>query len=196
MVFVFCLSKELIKQVLSQRQGQVLCIPGCGSSAVLCTLYEKEGQWQFLFTKRTTKVLHHKGQISFPGGARDLEDVSLLETALRETFEETGLHRDDVEICGALDDVETHTSNFIITPFVAMLSYPYPFRLNRDEVQELVSVPVQALVGKERFGAGSEVIEGVTYPGYFYEYQGRFIWGATARIVKQFLEIFYPRIQE
>lgn len=160
-------------------------------AAVLLLLYKTKGGYHVLFTKRTQKVEHHKGQISFPGGEVRPQDETMEATALRECFEEIGVRPEAVAILGKLDDIKTLSSNYIITPFVATIPYPYEFKVNADEVEELFRVPVKALLEKDKFREGSWVYEGKTYPSYFYEYEGRIIWGATARVLKQFLDLFF-----
>ncbi len=133
---------------------------------------------------------HHKGQISFPGGARSKTDTTLLDTALRESWEEIGLEAKDAEIVGELDDTPTTTSGFNISPFVAFIPYPYKFTLSPYEIEEIFSISISALLHKasrkeERYTFGSQ-----TFVNYSYEYEGRVIWGATARIVEQLLEIW------
>ena len=133
---------------------------------------------------------HHKGQISFPGGARSKADTTLLDTALRESWEEIGLEAKDAEIVGELDDTPTTTSGFNISPFVAFIPYPYKFTLSSYEIEEIFSISISALLHKasrkeEHYTFGSQ-----TFVNYSYEYEGRVIWGATARIVEQLLEIW------
>jgi 8-oxo-dGTP pyrophosphatase MutT (NUDIX family) len=158
---------------------------------VLLPLYEREGEYWMLFTKRTQKVAYHKGQISFPGGARDEEDRDLMDTALRETFEEIGVKPEDVEILGELDRMGTLTSNFLITPFVGIIPHPYELTIAGDEIEELVEVPISALLDKNNYREESQVYEGVTYQGSFFDYKGKVIWGATAKILKQFLDLVF-----
>ncbi|MCH8853196.1 MAG: CoA pyrophosphatase, partial [Planctomycetes bacterium] len=86
---------------------------GMERAAVLIALYDKDGVSHILFQVRSETVLHHKGQISFPGGAEDPGDVDLLMTALRESEEEIGLVREDVEVLGQLDDIVT-ISDFLV----------------------------------------------------------------------------------
>ena len=135
-------------------------------------------------------VRDHKGQISFPGGAFDEEDRTLLGTALRESAEEIGLAPRDVEILGELDDTATVTSGYIITPFVGLIPWPYKFRANEEEIEELIEVPISALLNSNNQCHEPEVINGEAVTSYSYHYQGRVIWGATARILHQFLDIF------
>jgi 8-oxo-dGTP pyrophosphatase MutT (NUDIX family) len=118
----------------------------------------------------------------------DEEDSQLEKTALREAFEEIGLKEDDVQIIGVLDDIVTITE-FIVTPIVGLFPYPYPFKVSEVEIAELIEVPLVSLLDEDRFsereiirGTGKEVV-------YAYQYENHIIWGATARILKQFLEL-------
>jgi len=138
---------------------------------------------------RTQKVKAHKGQISFPGGAREGNET-LLSTALRESAEEVGLITGEVEVLGELDDTISLTSNFIISPFVALIPWPYQFEINEEEIEELIEVPISALLNSSHQYHETEVMDGEAVTSYSYHYQGRVIWGATARILQQFLDIF------
>ncbi len=132
----------------------------------------------------------HKGQISFPGGAYQEEDGTLLNTALRECAEEIGLMAGDVEILGELDDFVTQVSSYIIAPFVGFIPWPYQFRVNKEEIEEILEVPVSALLDLGRLRLETRTIDGEEVTSFFYHYQGDVIWGATARILNQFLDIF------
>src|SRR2546422_4378074 len=116
-------------------------------AAVLILVCDREGEPHVVFTERTTHVEHHKGQISFPGGACDEADDCLETTALRETFEEIGVVPDHVHIVGQLDDMVT-VSNFRVTPYVGLLrtEFEYPFVLNDHEVARVVQVPLTFLM--------------------------------------------------
>lgn len=182
--------KEKIRKALSSRRKENINDKSLTAAAVLVPILCKGGEYHILFTQRSNQVAHHKGQISFPGGARSKVDSSLLDTALRESWEEIGLEAKDVEILGELDDTPTTTSRFVISPFVAFVPHPYEFRVNRHEIDEIFDVPVSALLYKanvteEHYVFGDEMVR-----AYSYEYGGRVIWGATARIVQQFLEVW------
>ena len=183
--------KEKIRQVLSQRDKKVLREENRIPAAVLIPVFDKVGECHILFTQRTEKVLYHKGQISFPGGAWDEGDELLENTALRESFEEIGLFNEDVEILGELDDIVTLTSNYVISPFVASIPYPYEFSLNSEEVEDIIEVPVNALLDKSNFREETQFIEGKFVLAYFYQYKDWVIWGATARILKQLLDLVF-----
>ena len=99
-----------LREALSRRRKKRVTENGLTPSAVLLPIYNKEGRCHILFTQRTENVKEHKGQISFPGGARQYGE-SLRDTALRESQEEIGLAPFDVEIIGELDDTATAVSN-------------------------------------------------------------------------------------
>jgi 8-oxo-dGTP pyrophosphatase MutT (NUDIX family) len=182
--------KEKIRRDLASRQKIKLSCKGLTEAAVLVPIFLKDGEYHILFIRRSEKVPHHKGQISFPGGTRSEGDASLLDTALRESSEEIGLEAKDAEILGELDDTPTTISKFNVSPFVAFIPYPYEFNLNRHEIDEIFSIPVSALLNEankkeECYTLGNEV-----FVDYSYDYEGKVIWGATARVVHQFLEIW------
>ena len=182
--------KQRLRQALSQRQKRHIIDASRVPSAVLLPIYYKQGQYYILFTKRTGKVKEHKGQISFPGGAYQDGDRTLVDTALRECAEEIGLMAEAVEVLGELDDTATQTSSYIISPFVAIIPWPYPLKVDQWETEEIIEVPILALLDKSSLRQETEIIDGETVTSYFYYYQGRVIWGATAKILNQFLDIF------
>ncbi|MFC2032160.1 NUDIX hydrolase [Chloroflexota bacterium] len=181
--------KQKLKQAFSQGKKQRIVDTSLRRAAVLLPIYYNEGQYCILFTKRTEMVKVHKGQISFPGGAYEEEDGTLLVTALRECSEEIGLMPDDAEILGELDDEISWTSNYIISPFVASIPWPYKFRADRFEVEEIFGVPISVLLEEGSLGQEMNMTNGKEFPSYYYCYEGRKIWGATARILKKFLDI-------
>ncbi len=182
--------KQRLKQALSQRKKQSIIDNSRVLSAVILPIYYKDGEYYILFTKRTEKVKYHKGQISFPGGAYEERDGTLLNTALRECAEEISLKAESVEILGELDDTATTTSSYIISPFVAAIPWPYQFKLDDYEAEEIIEVPISALLDESSLHLETETIDGEIFPSYYYHYQGNIIWGATARILNQFLDIY------
>jgi len=183
-----CTVKERLRQLLAQRQKQYIVDTSRVPSAVLLPIYNRQGQYHLLFIKRTETVREHKGQISFPGGTRE-EGETTLDTALRECHEEIDLRAEDVEVLGELDDYITTTSNYIISPFVAMIPWPYQFKMHQEEVDEIIEVPISALLDNNCLHRDSEILNGKLVDSYAYHYQGRVIWGATARILNKFLDI-------
>jgi 8-oxo-dGTP pyrophosphatase MutT (NUDIX family) len=185
-------SIDEIRNILSSRKRKAIEHPYFFHAAVLIPFFNKEGNCHLLFTKRTDQVKYHKGEISFPGGAFDKGDPGLERTALRETFEEIGLKETDVQIIGLLDDIVTVTE-FIVTPFVGLFPYPYPFRTSPVEIAELIEVPVAALLDEKCFGEKEVTRMGRKEIVYAYQYGDHVIWGATARILKQFLDLIFSQ---
>jgi 8-oxo-dGTP pyrophosphatase MutT (NUDIX family) len=178
-----------LKKILAQRTKLYITDKDRVPSAVLIPIYKNDGQYIIIFIKRTMTVKTHQGQISFPGGMRDKGDKTLRDTALRESEEEIGLHPEDAKILGELDDEITTTSNYIVTPFVAMTPWPYHFVLNKGEVAKIISVPVTALLDKDCRKPETETLNGQRVESFAYYYKGTRIWGATARILNKLLGI-------
>ena len=177
-----------LRQIFSCRQKKRLTDKKLNAAAVLVPLFSDGKEYHLLLTQRSSDVLQHKGQISFPGGKPHKADSSLLETALRESWEEIGLDPKDVEIVGELDDTPTITSGFLISPFVALIPYPYKFIRNPHEIAEILDIPLSDLMDKSRFKQEHVIDNNETVTTYTYEYNGRVIWGATANIIKQLLD--------
>jgi len=182
--------KQRLRQVLSLRQKQHVTATGRVPAAVLLPIYYKQRQYYILFTKRTETVKEHKGQICFPGGAYQEGDGMLVNTALRECAEEIGLIADEVEVLGELDDTVTVASGYIISPFVGLIPWPHTLKVDPREAEETIEVPISALLDKGCLREETKIIDGEAVTSYFYHYQGRVIWGATARILNQFLDVF------
>ena len=143
-----------------------------------------------LFTKRSEIVEHHKGQISFPGGRMDDTDPSLLFTALRETEEEVGIARDDVQVVGPTDRFLTNT-HFMVSPFVGFYSYPYDYTVNPDEIDRLIEVPLRHLLQDDIFEVKSLERNGYTWKLHYYHYKNDVIWGVTGFLLSNFLSIAF-----
>jgi 8-oxo-dGTP pyrophosphatase MutT (NUDIX family) len=180
--------KRWVQARLASRVRHTENDPNLICAAVLIPLLYRDGEWHVLVTQRTEQVEHHKGQISFPGGARDIEDAGLGATALRETFEEIGVPPERVEILGQLDDLPT-ISHFIVTPFVGVIPHPFAYRLNRSEVEAVVEVPLSFLRDATHLRVEQREHEGRLHEVLFWEYGPYVIWGATARILKTLLDL-------
>src|SRR3989441_6292059 len=154
-----------------------------------CALPIYRGAPYLVFAKRTDRVGHHKGQISFPGGVVDPSDASFLEAALRECEEEIGLPRRAVEPLGALDDVETVATSFVITPFVGLVREPVAWQPDGEETERVIEVPYAALAAEGSFRVETVVRDEITRSVYYFDYHGDTIWGATARILVHYLEL-------
>jgi 8-oxo-dGTP pyrophosphatase MutT (NUDIX family) len=188
---------ETIKDILSSRTPKQIQGPKslCTHAAVLIPLFNDKGELKILLTKRSMQVKDHKGQISFPGGVVEETDQGLEETALREAYEEIGLLREDVEILGRADEATTVVSDYIVHPFVGVIPYPYDFKISPEEVDRLIEVPFRVFSGNDsQYIRHSAEFEGITYPGSAFEYEGDVIWGATARILVNLVEILGGRL--
>ena len=186
---------DQIRKILNTRDRSIIEQPSLARAAVLVPLFKKGEDCHIVVTKRSDNVRYHKGEISFPGGVFDERDLELQRTALREAFEEIGLKESDVQIIGVLDDIITVTQ-FIVTPFVGLFPYPYPFELSPIEIAELIEVPLSALLDEDCFSE-REIIRGTRKEVVLaYQYENHIIWGATARILKQFLDLIsHPSVE-
>jgi 8-oxo-dGTP pyrophosphatase MutT (NUDIX family) len=154
-------------------------------AAVLVPLFVRDGKLWILFTRRTETVEHHRGQISFPGGAEEPGDANLEETALRESEEEIGLARSDAILLGKLSAIATIT-DFYVEPFVAAIPQPYVFRPQETEIAELIEAPVAALLDPRILE--KKYLPGREEPVLFYHHGRNVIWGATARMLAELLD--------
>lgn len=179
---------DLLSRVLAHRINKTVGDSSLTPASVLLLLYPKDGEYCILLNKRSEHVEHHKGEISLPGGARDPEDRDSLETALRETEEEMGIQRGDVTILGQLDEVATR-SRFLVQVFAGTIEYPYKFRPSAIEIAEVLEVPISALRDPANVRAETHVENGTSVTSYAYAYNQHLIYGATAKILQQFLEL-------
>ena len=177
------------RERLAARQRRVVDPGPLVRAAVLVPLVERGGGPHLVFAKRTDRVGTHRGQIAFPGGTVSADDASLLAAALRESEEEVGLSPTAVEALGALDDTETFATRFVITPWVGVIRAPVVWRPDGEEIEKVIEVPLGALLEPANFRVEHWARDGVVRPAYFYEYGGERIWGATARIVKDYLDL-------
>lgn len=181
---------DQFRKILSTRLQNKIEDKRFTPAAVLLLLYEKKGETYLLLTKRTEKVADHKGQISFPGGVRDKEDKSLEITALREASEEVGIDIENVEILGILDDCLTVETNYVITPVVGILPTLPRFRINSEEVDRIIEIPLAFFQDFFKHKPTSNFPDGEAVAGYpEFQYGQHLIWGATARILEQFLSL-------
>ncbi len=159
-------------------------------AGVLAPLYARDGQPYLLFTQRTDTLSSHRGEISFPGGSRDLTDASLDVTALRETHEELGIAPERVDVLGQLPRVFAAVSNFIVTPYVGWLGEGLPsLTPNPREVALVIEAPVAALADPSIFHEEQWTRNGLTHTVYFYDLGPHRIWGLTGRILHQLLAL-------
>jgi 8-oxo-dGTP pyrophosphatase MutT (NUDIX family) len=160
-------------------------------AAVLILLYPKGGEDYIVFMRRTETVAYHKGQISLPGGSYEPADPDLIYTALREANEELGVDPERVEVISIMPDVYARVSFFVITPVVARLkqgdSDELTFKPNPGEVAAVIEVPLSALRDPALHRTEMRSRDDITYQLHFYTYGPYEIWGATGRIIHEFL---------
>ena len=140
-----------------------------------------------LFTQRTAHLSRHAGQVSFPGGRANPDDLSLVETALRETKEETGIAASYVTVAGFLDPYETGTG-YAILPVVGLLTEGFVLMPDPNEVAEVFEVPLAFLLETKNRERHTREWQGKPRSYYAYTYDGHYIWGATAAILSGFAE--------
>ena len=179
---------EIVREALAHRQKKVVGDPSLKPAAVCLLLYPKDGEYCILLNKRSEHVEHHKGEISLPGGARDKEDKDSLDTALRETEEEMGISRSDVTILGELDEVATR-SRFLMQVYVGTIPYPYDFKPSAIEIAEVLEVPVSALMDPSNLRVETRWEDGMAVSANSYTHNGHLVYGATARVLQDFLGI-------
>ena len=168
---------------LTGQQAQ----PQLRESAVLLPLYERAGEPRALFIKRSDRVGLHKGEIGLPGGRIEPEDAGPLAAALRETHEEVGIPPYAVLPIGALPPVATVVTSMLIHPFVGQLAGTPELQPDPFEVAETIEVPLAVLLDPATYHEEDWVIRGVQRRIFVYRHGPYDIWGATGRIVQQFL---------
>ena len=179
-----------IRDAIASYQPRRIERDGLARAGVLIAIYDQAGIAHVLLTVRSEQVEFHKGQISFPGGMKDDDDVDVLATALREAEEEIGLRREHVEVWGRLDDIVT-ISDFLVTPYVGRVTEPapYAFAPSAIEVAELLAVPLPHLHDPATINDRPATWRDQTVPPPSYAFGEHLIWGATARMLGQFLQV-------
>ncbi|SRR5579859_231367 len=158
-------------------------------AAVLVPLVVRDPGLTVLLTQRTAHLVHHGGQISFPGGRMEPGDADARAAALRETEEETGLPRGSIDVIGRLDEYATVTG-FHITPVVGLLHPPLTFAPDEFEVAEIFEVPLSFIMDPANHKTDSRLLpSGEKRWFYAIPYQQRYIWGATAGMLVNLYEV-------
>lgn len=160
-------------------------------AAVLIMLYEKDSELYFPIIKRVTYPGVHSGQMAFPGGTFDEVDGELQETAFRETEEEVGIPPSELELIGQLSPLYIPPSRFYVEPYVAVHKGQPRFVLDPREVHSLLEVSLASIsdpaIIKRKIIQGSS---GWKVDAPYYDVQDHVVWGATATIIAEFLELF------
>jgi len=183
------LIREKLRAALASRT-RVPMAAGPVPAAVLLPLFLRQGEYHLLFTKRTPHLTHHSGEISFPGGVCDPGDLDSADTALREAWEEVGISPSDVEILGELDDCHS-IHNYLVTPVVGVFPPNYQLTVNDAEIERLIEVPLSHFAKPGVFRMEHRHWQGKLHTVYFYQHGADEIWGLTARILKNFLDVLW-----
>jgi 8-oxo-dGTP pyrophosphatase MutT (NUDIX family) len=156
-------------------------------AAVLILLTRDDRDWHIALTQRTAHLHDHAGQISFPGGRKDEEDVDLVATALREANEEIGVDASKIELLGALPSYVTITA-YEVTPVVA-ISAPQTFTCDPFEVADVFQVPLAHVLDEANWRRDSFLRAGLRREYWAVPYKERYVWGATAGMLRTFKSV-------
>jgi 8-oxo-dGTP pyrophosphatase MutT (NUDIX family) len=152
-------------------------------ASVLVPLVDRAPGITVLLTQRTDDMPSHAGQIAFPGGRRQADDADAVATALRETEEEVGLSRQFVDVVGAIDSYRTGTG-YEITPIVGIVRPGFMIHADPREVADVFEVPLEHFLDEVNHKIGSRMYNGRERRYYAMPYGERYIWGATAGMLK------------
>jgi 8-oxo-dGTP pyrophosphatase MutT (NUDIX family) len=180
---------DQIISVLKSRTPETIAGNGHKAAAVLMPIQERRDGDYLVLTKRGDNLPTHQGQIAFPGGRVAAGDADLFETALRESREEIGIEPAEVKILGRLDEF-TAGYGIIVTPVIGVIPAYYEFRLDPRETTAVASVPIRQLTERSNFTRDDRLSPG-GHPSYHFYVNGWDVWGVTARILVQFLELAY-----
>ncbi len=160
-------------------------------SGVMLLLFGKNNELHIAFTQRKKYEGVHSGQMSFPGGKKDLTDVDLRETALRETFEEIGIERNKIDVIGSLSELYIPPSNFLVYPSVSFASGFKEFIPQQNEVEKVVEIPVSFFLDNKNVNLRTEIklFDGSVVKVPAYIFNEHIIWGATAIMLSEFIFI-------
>jgi 8-oxo-dGTP pyrophosphatase MutT (NUDIX family) len=177
-------------------------------AAVLIPLFQNHSSkedadgWQVLLTRRTNSVAEHQGQVAFPGGRADPTDTTPEMTALREAREEIGLDPTKVRILGRMQILHT-ISNYIVTPIVGVIPWPFMFQLEETEVSRLFSIPLNWLADPNNHERRNrsipetlvKILQKDSFPViYFHPYKDELLWGVSAEITVRLIDILYKKL--
>lgn len=181
------IDRKLLACRLQAFPRQTIPTAALRPAAVLLPLFQRDGTDHLLFTERTAHLEHHAGEISFPGGGHDANDTDLAATALRETEEELGIDRNEVELLGRLDDFYS-VHGYHVVPYVGII--PRPDNLQHDpfEIAGVFEAPLAHFRNPAIHRVENWQHRGEIHKVNFYQFGEHVIWGLTAAILRQFLD--------
>lgn len=185
-----------LRQIADQLAGfpvKEMALAELRPAAVLVPLFLRDGKPWVLLTRRSEQLKKHSGEISFPGGGAEEQDADFWQTALRETEEEVGVQRGDVQRLGRLDDVYS-VHDYRVKVFVGRYPDGYTYRVDENEIAEIIELPLARLRDPQIYHQEDWRHQGRLLPVDFYQLDGYMIWGMTAAILKQLLERTEPEI--
>ncbi len=177
-----------LKTLLATRPPRNLNGHDVRPAAVLLLVFPRNGQYYVHVQKRSRHLKNHAGEACFPGGKPKSQDADLLATALREAHEEENIDPADVTILGRLNDTPTRTG-YMMKVFVGTIPQPYDYRPNPEEVDEVVDVPLEALQDPANWREEARWEDGGLTTAHSYAYGPHIIYGATAKVVREFLDV-------
>jgi 8-oxo-dGTP pyrophosphatase MutT (NUDIX family) len=169
--------------------------PDARPAAVVALFYPSNGQWHLPLILRPASMSAHASQISLPGGGAECGEAAEA-CALRELHEELGVDPARVRMLGALPPIYVYASNFFVRPFVALASERPPFRPDPREVAELLELPLRHLLDQRNYETHAIVRGHLSFEAPCITFQGRHIWGATALILGELLDVVLDREQD
>ncbi len=191
--------KNELKKELPGEKAQIKMAPDlrnqlkttdkCKTAGVLILLYRKNQELHIAFIQRTDYNGPHSGQISFPGGKSEESDKDIIYTALRESNEEIGVNITEVDILGQLTPLYIPVSNFVVYPTVGMYSNTPIFKADPNEVKEVIEIKLTDLLNPNNCTSKEFKYGDLSFMAPIYNPNNLTIWGATAMILSEFLEI-------
>ena len=177
-----------LESLLAVRPHKPTEDPDARPAAVLLLVFPREGEYYVHVQKRSRRLKSHAGEACFPGGKPKPQDENLLATALREAHEEEDINPEDVTILGRLNDTLTRTG-YSMKVFVGTIPQPYSYSLNPQEVDEVVDVPLSVLQNPANWREEARWIDGELTVAHSYSYGPHIIYGATAKVMHEFLNV-------
>ena len=157
-------------------------------AAVLVGLFKKNDEWCFSLIRRPMNEKNHPGQIALPGGAME-KNETLMNTALREAFEEVGIKPEDVKIIGQLTPIPVPVSEYLIYPFVGVIDYEPEWVINEDEVEKIFILRMSELISSDNGYTEMWDLRGKKVEVPIFKVMNETVWGATAAVLSELIDI-------